>query len=239
MLAASGGCVVAGLLRMKMSATSLAQHPNLGRRTRKDFGDPAIAAYESSDADRPQAVPHLGSSKRAAVLDPNHDCEATRIWVVQADVEERRRSVARRGEAGADYGATDRGHASNGSPRLLPADRAAAGDGGRGGGGRLGSRTAADSRNGCHGKQQRKEASHEGPFQSVVPELRQTGDNLQEGKLRVGPSNTRPGATTGTPDVSGWRDGDDLRAFRGYVVNRWTGEVMSSVIADVIRERGR
>lgn len=160
---AGNTCDGEGGRRMKISATSLAQHPNLGRRTRKDFGDPAIAAYESSDADRPQAVPHLRSSKRAAVLDPNHDCEAMRVWVVQADVEERRRSVARRGEAGADYGATDRGHASNGSPRLLPADRAAAGDGARGGGGRLGSRTAADGRNGCNRKQQSREASHVGP----------------------------------------------------------------------------
>jgi hypothetical protein len=28
-----------------------------------------------------------------------------------------------------------------------------------------------------------------------------------------------------------------LRFFRGYVVHRWTGEVLSSVIADLIRER--
>ncbi len=176
---------------MKCSATSLAHHPNLGRRAGEDFGYAAIAAHQSSDADRLAAVSHLGSSKRAAVLNPNHDGEATRVWVVQADVEERRRSVARRGEACADYRATDRGHASNGSPRLLPADRAAAGDGARGGGGRLGSRTTADSRNGCNGKQQSKEASHVGPFQPVVPKLRQTADNFQEGKLRVGSSNTR------------------------------------------------
>jgi hypothetical protein len=53
----------------------------------------------------------------------------------------------------------------------------------------------------------------------------------------VGSSNTRPRASSGTPDAGGWYDGRDLRAFRGYVVNRWTGEVLSSVIADVIRER--
>jgi hypothetical protein len=55
----------------------------------------------------------------------------------------------------------------------------------------------------------------------------------------VGSSNTRPRASSGTPDAGGWFDGRDLRAFRGYVVNRWTGEVLSSVIADVIRERAR
>jgi hypothetical protein len=56
-------------------------------------------------------------------------------------------------------------------------------------------------------------------------------------ELRVGSSNTRPWATSGTVTASDWRAGSDLRAFRGYVVNRWTGEVVSSVIADAIRER--
>jgi hypothetical protein len=53
----------------------------------------------------------------------------------------------------------------------------------------------------------------------------------------VGSSNTRPSARTGTPTDLGWRDARELWAFRGYVVNRWIGEVLSSVIADVGRER--
>jgi hypothetical protein len=56
-------------------------------------------------------------------------------------------------------------------------------------------------------------------------------------EVRVGSSNTRPSARTGTSADPGWEDERDLRYPRGYVVNRWTGEVLSSVIADVRREQ--
>lgn len=36
-----------------------------------------------------------------------------------------------------------------------------------------------------------------------------------------------------------FEDERDLRYIRGYVINRRTGEVLSSIIADVARERGR
>jgi hypothetical protein len=60
-----------------------------------------------------------------------------------------------------------------------------------------------------------------------------------EEAFEVGSSNTRPGARYGTPDDPGWDDADDLIYPRGYVLNRWTGEVLSSVLADIQRERGR
>jgi hypothetical protein len=56
--------------------------------------------------------------------------------------------------------------------------------------------------------------------------------------IEVGSSNTRPTARTGTAQDMGWAHHSELRVFRGYVVNRWTGEVLSSVVADVGRERG-
>jgi len=55
--------------------------------------------------------------------------------------------------------------------------------------------------------------------------------------FEVGSSNTRPSASSGTERDVGWEDAEDLRSFRGYVVNRWTGEVLSTVIADARRER--
>lgn len=70
----------------------------------------------------------------------------------------------------------------------------------------------------------------------------------------VGSSNTRPSLRTETGGAvsaqrrparvrapwPGWDVGSDLRFVQpGYVINRWTGEVLSSVIADVRRERGR
>jgi hypothetical protein len=57
--------------------------------------------------------------------------------------------------------------------------------------------------------------------------------------FEVGSSNTRPGARYGTAEDPGWDDADDLIYRRGYVINRWTGEVLSSVLADIRRERGR
>jgi hypothetical protein len=55
----------------------------------------------------------------------------------------------------------------------------------------------------------------------------------------VGSSNTRPGdrSVTAWP---GWDTATDLHTIRpGYVINRWTGEILSSLIADVVRERHR
>jgi hypothetical protein len=75
---------------------------------------------------------------------------------------------------------------------------------------------------------------------SATPATERAADGCEKAVVvepQVGSSNTRPRAITGTPDDCGWRDGDDLRSVRGYVINRWTGEVLSSVIADVIRER--
>ena len=52
----------------------------------------------------------------------------------------------------------------------------------------------------------------------------------------VGSSNTRPTDRSVTP-WPGWDEWGDLRYDRrGYVLNRWTGEVLSSVLADVRRE---
>jgi len=41
----------------------------------------------------------------------------------------------------------------------------------------------------------------------------------------------------GWPDEGRWYAASDLRRPRGYVVVRATGEVLSSVVADVCRER--
>jgi hypothetical protein len=58
--------------------------------------------------------------------------------------------------------------------------------------------------------------------------------------MEVGSSNTRPGdrSVTDWPD-RGCENPSDLRfvRHRGYVVNIRTGEVISSVVADVRRER--
>jgi hypothetical protein len=56
-------------------------------------------------------------------------------------------------------------------------------------------------------------------------------------RIEVGSSNTRPSARSGTDQETGWEHHTDLRSFRGYVVNRWTGEVLSSVVADWRRGR--
>lgn len=69
------------------------------------------------------------------------------------------------------------------------------------------------------------------------PTLRTLRRQPQPRKVGSGLVTPDPGPLLAPPDACGWRDGDDLRAFRGYVVNRWTGEVLSSLIADVIRER--
>jgi len=68
------------------------------------------------------------------------------------------------------------------------------------------------------------------------------GETLYGLDFGVGSSNTRPSAKSVTP----WRDdafedAGDLRFVRrrGYVINSRTGEVLSSVVADVRRERGR
>jgi hypothetical protein len=54
----------------------------------------------------------------------------------------------------------------------------------------------------------------------------------------VGSSNTRPGDKSVTP-WPGWDHPSELRFVRGYVINVKTGEALSSVIADVRRERGQ
>jgi hypothetical protein len=77
-----------------------------------------------------------------------------------------------------------------------------------------------------------------------VDELETDGDLAVERAGRpgtpreVGSSNTRPGDRV----VTAWPGWDDARKLRydrrGYVFNRWTGEVLSSVLADCWRERG-
>jgi hypothetical protein len=78
-----------------------------------------------------------------------------------------------------------------------------------------------------------------------VDELGTAGDLAVERAGRpgtqheVGSSNTRPTDRSVTPRPA-WNDARELRRDRrGYVFNRWTGEVLSSVIADVRRERGQ
>lgn len=67
------------------------------------------------------------------------------------------------------------------------------------------------------------------------------GSELYELEPEVGSSNTRPSAKSVTP----WRDDafddpSEVRLVRrGYVINVITGEVLSSVVADVRRERER
>lgn len=57
--------------------------------------------------------------------------------------------------------------------------------------------------------------------------------------LGVGSSNTRPGDRS-VATWPGWDVATDLRFVKpGYVINRWTGEVLSSVLADVREQRER
>jgi hypothetical protein len=57
--------------------------------------------------------------------------------------------------------------------------------------------------------------------------------------MEVGSSNTRPGDRSVSSEPT-WDVASDIRFMRpGYVINRRTGELLSSVIADVRRERDR
>lgn len=69
---------------------------------------------------------------------------------------------------------------------------------------------------------------------------RVTATRSSDARLKVESSNTRPGDKSVTP-APGWEDPAELRFVRrrGYVINIKTGEVLSSVVADVRRERGR
>jgi hypothetical protein len=86
--------------------------------------------------------------------------------------------------------------------------------------------------NSCAGDQERREYSEPLHASRSWHGLR----SKSRPPIEVGSSNTRPTARTGTDQDVGWKYRAELRRFRGYVVNRWTGEVLSSVVADVWRE---
>lgn len=69
----------------------------------------------------------FGRSEADTVLDPDDDSEATRVRVVDADVQERRRAVAGRGVLRSDDRPFDSGGTANVLPGVQPAHRAATG----------------------------------------------------------------------------------------------------------------
>lgn len=179
--------------RMNGRASSLAHYPNLRGRARDDFRAAAIAADQASDADGLAAVPHLWPSEGAAVLDPDHHGEASRVRVVHADVEKRRRASAGRGKPRSGNASTDGRYAADSVPGVLPRDRATATDGAR----RreswlLSSRASAPGRYRSDYEDKGGGLPQVDPFRLMGTQFHRSAVEVQEGQVQVGSSNTRP-----------------------------------------------
>jgi hypothetical protein len=159
---------------------SLADDLDLSRRARLNFWHAAIALDPSPDADGLPAVADLGSAKRGPVLDPDHDGEATRVRVIDAKVEERRRSGAGRRETCTCYATANGCHASDCAPGLLPGERAGAGEGSGVDTGRL--LNGGTCTGGCYRSQYKENGScafHSDPFQLVGTQHQALADTRQ------------------------------------------------------------
>ena len=184
-------CWSGGGRRMNSPVSPLAHDANLSWRAREDFGHAAIAADQASDADGLAAVTHLWPAERAAIFNPDHGREAPWVRVVDAEVEERRRAGAGRGEACAGNTPSDGGDATDGASGVLPRDRAATRDGAR-----RGDRRSLNSRarTGCRYRGNDKEKSNDLPqidaFRLLSAQHHAAATGRQQLKRRVGSSNT-------------------------------------------------
>ena len=226
---------------------------DLHRRCRLNLRDACVRAHQAPDTDRVSPVPALRSSEASAIPAPDHDREAARTRVVHPEVEERGGAIARRREDCARHRALNRGGAAYVLSSVLPADGTPARS--AGGAGLVGDGAGNTGNSQCeHGEHRCDKSSHldaclsvedrealaptvsgrEAPRQIGRGEYPPFGANGRTTEW-VGSSNTRPSdrSVTAWP---GWNHSRELRyPHHGYVINRWTGEVLSSVIADVRR----
>jgi hypothetical protein len=174
----------------------LTHDSNLRWRARDDLRAALVAAYRAADADALAAVTHLWPPEGAAVLDPDHDREASGVRVVHADVEERRRACAGRGKACASYPASNRCDAPDGAPGFLPGDGTTARDGAPRGRNRTLRRGAgAPSRYRSDDQRNNGDLPQDDPFRLIGHRFSSECGGSSRGRKQVGPSTTRTGRT--------------------------------------------